>query len=341
VSILWPWLMNGGTTVIAEPLTPLGRDRKVFTENGTPWRYKGVTAFPLIDHYARGESIDPFLDAFKGFNTLRCFDYVPSPPWATPWDPAPIPVVREFLRYVADRGWRVELVMLTDNNPARVAPAQARIEALAVPREPNLIIEAGNEPPVNQIDTSALRQSLERAGLLHCSGDSGEDPAWYGTYLTAHTARDFDWPRRAHDLLEYYNGGGPSTPSDPARRVPCVADEPIRPDQAAAYGTHIEQDFRAYFGACALFGGGATFHAESLKFGALPNELERRCAAASLEGLNAFPPDAPFGAYRRINDNTSRTYAVGNHAVRVRPTTLNFPEPGWTAIDADGILWRL
>jgi hypothetical protein len=71
--------MNAGPTVIAEPLTPLGRDRKVFTENGKPWRYKGVTAFPLIDHYARGESIDPFLDAFKGYNTLRCFDYVPSP----------------------------------------------------------------------------------------------------------------------------------------------------------------------------------------------------------------------------------------------------------------------
>jgi hypothetical protein len=103
---------------------------------------------------------------------------------------------------------------------------------------------------------------------------------------------------------------------------------------------NIEHDFRAYFGACALFGAGATFHFEGGKFGRLPNDVEARCAAAALEGLNAFPPDAPFGAYRRVNDNTLRTYAVGQYAVRIRPTTLNFPEPGWTAIDADGILWR-
>jgi hypothetical protein len=331
--------MNGGTTVIAEPLTPLGRDRKVFTENGKPWRYKGVTAFPLIDHFWRSENIDPFLDAFAGYNTLRCFDYVPSPPWATPWNPAPIPVVREFLRDVGDRGWRVELVILTDDDPARVAPAQARIAALA--REPNLMIEAGNEPPVNQIDTSTLRQSLERAGILHCSGDSGEGPAWYGTYLTAHTDRGTSsghakrttssstttvadraprairrvacraWPtNRSGQIRRRPTALTSSRTSAPtSARAPCSArrDIPRREPQVWRTPQRIGKALR----------------------GGVARRAERISAGCSVWRVSPNQRQHVADLCRRQSRGPRST------------DDAELSEPGWTAIDADGILWRL
>jgi hypothetical protein len=56
-----------------------------------------------------------------------------------------------------------------------------------------------------------------------------------------------------------------------------------------------------------------------------------------------FRPDAPFGRVStESDDNTLRTYVVGNYMVRVRPTTPEGPvNLVRRSIDADGILWRL
>jgi hypothetical protein len=68
---------------------------------------------------------------------------------------------------------------------------------------------------------------------------------------------------------------------------------------------------------------------------------EAQIAASALVGLGAFPADAPANFdYQRISDNTLRTYRMGNCMVRIRPTTLQAPQPGWTMIDSAGILWR-
>jgi len=121
--------------------------------------------------------------------------------------------------------------------------------------------------------------------------------------------------------------------------VPIVSDEPIRPDQATG---DREGDFLAYFATCSILGAGATFHSESGKFGRVPTDDEQRLARLALQGLDAFPADASFGAYRRIDEqgHTLRTYTVGNRAmVRIRPQTLDAPEPGWVSRDGRGILW--
>jgi hypothetical protein len=147
-----------------------------------------------------------------------------------------------------------------------------------------------------------------------------------------------EWPRRAHDLMEFYGGGGPNAPTDPPHRFPIVADEPAKLQDV---GGNRVQDWRAYFAACALLGGGATFHSESGKFARLPTDDERPLIAAALEGLTAFPADAPLGSYRRPVEHSLRTYVVGEQwMVRIRPETPEAPEPGWSALDADGILWR-
>jgi hypothetical protein len=332
-------LMNNRTTRLATVTDPIVPDLQTFKVGEKRVRYNCVTCFPIGAMWRDGRysEVDSLIQEFEGFNTFRGFEYVMWP--GTGWESSPGLVWFELLEHLQQFGWNLELTLLTDDDPARIEPAIRLVGSLAEHHPPNLLLEAGNEPQAHKdTNTAALRSVLEHSGFPYCSGESGESPRFYGNYLTAHTPRDADWPRKCHDLLEYYHGGGPSSPSDPAHHMPCLADEPIRPDQAG----YVASDFKAYFGGSALLGGGATFHYESGKYGRLPTRQESECAYASLRGLNAFPPDAPTGAYRRIDEqgNTSRTYQVGDSMVRIRPKTLQSPEPGWTDLDGDGILWR-
>lgn len=339
----WETLVKGtptsGRPPIPGPLTAT-TDRIFRDAVGAPWRYRGVSAFPLCRRYADGQDIQPFLQAFPGFNVLRVWDYVP---WSgTGWESCSVDQWRAFLAFVQAQGWYVELTLLTDDNPGRISYAQTLVQGLA--GIPNLIVEIGNEPQTNKsIDTRALQDACTRSGLLYSSGNYESNAAWFGRYGTAHTPRDSEWPRKGHDLMEYYGGGGPHAPSDPACKAPWVGDEPIRPDQCNPAWYAIDRDYQAYGGVCALLGAGATFHFEGGKYGTLPNDLERACAAAMLTGLMAFPADAPNWGYRRIDEQgkSLRTYVLGDRVmVRVRPTTPEPPEPGWTALDEWHQLWQ-
>jgi hypothetical protein len=331
----------GGSQPQGGALPALSTDGPIFRANGQPWRYKGVSAFQLLDRFAKGEDIQPFLDAYRGYNVLRVWPYVPRADWgAQAWDAPGADVARAFLARVEKAGFYVEITLLTDDDPGRIPWARDFLNELARGRPGNLLIEIGNEPQVHKsIDTHALRATLDASGYLYASGNYEDSRLWFGRYGTCHTGRDSDWPRRAHDLLEYFHGGGPNDPGEPACKVPWVADEPIRPDQA---GVSIPDVF-GYYGACALLGGGATVHTESGKFGRVPNDSERAWIALARRALDAFPADGPKGAYRRIDegDGSLRTYVVGErYMVRVRPTSKHAPEAGWTALDDQGVMWR-
>lgn len=300
-----------------------------------------MSAFRLLDRYARGEDIRPYLDAYAGWNTVRVFLYTPVADWgSSAWNAPTSGVVLDFLRFLQDAGWRCELTLLTDGDQARVAPAVDLIARLGDANPPNLTLEAQNEPLTHKTNlTEQLREALAASPLLHSSGIYEDTrKGWYGRYGTAHTGRDSEWPRRAHDLLEYSSGGGPNFPDETACPVPWVADEPPKPQDVSG---DRALDFLAYGGACALLGAGCTAHTESGKQATLPTLDERACVAAMLAGLSAFPADAANGAYRRLDEQgrTLRTYAVGPYMVRVRPTTSDAPEPGWHALDSAGILW--
>lgn len=301
------------------PLSPLTADGPIFLSNGQPWRYKGVTAFKLCRLHADGQDIDGFLADFAGYNVLRVFDYTPAKEWeAQAWGSCTPAQWVAFIRDVNRKGFAVEVVLLTDDDPARIEPARQLVRALRDHHDLVLLLEAGNEPRTHKaIDTRALFSALSTSGFPYSSGDYEDSRRWYGTYGTAHTARDGEWPRRAHDLLDYYHGGGPNFPEEPPCRVPWVADEPIRPDQAG----YNEPDFLAYYGVCSLLGAGATFHFESGKYGRRPTPDEHRLATVALSALNRFPASAPKGPYSRPDEAgaTLRTYTVGPYTVRVRP----------------------
>jgi hypothetical protein len=330
----WPLLRGEPIAAVLPPLTTSGR---IFLAGGSLSDGVEFPAFPLCDRFAHGEDIDPFLEAFAGFNLLRVWDYVMWPD--TGWESNTAETWLSFLEYVGARGWYVELTLLTDDDLTRIAPAKALVRELTKAKPTNLVLEIGNEPREHKhIDVEALWTACAASGCLFASGNNNPEEVWFGKYLTAHTPRDAEWPRKAHDLKEYYDGGGPGATTDPSHPVPCVGDEPMRPDEAG----HVATDYRAYFGVCALLGAGGTFHFEGGKFGRLPTDGEARCAAAALDGLNAFPASEPnAGGYRRIDaDESLRSYVVANSLVRVRPRTPAPPEPGWTPIDHAGILWR-
>ena len=330
---------SGGAAVVGT----LSTSGAIFLLDGDPWRWKGVSAFQLLDRFAKHENIQPFLDAYRGYNVLRVFCYTPVKDWgSSAWETPPPATILSFCDYVGLRGFFVELVLLTDDDSARIEPARRIVDVLAAAKPGNLVCEIANEPQTHKnVNTSALRATLDASGFLYSSGDYEDSARFFGKYLTAHTARTEDWPRRAHDLLEYYHGGGPNAPSDPAHAVPCVADEPAKPSDV---GGNRVLDFRAYFGASSLLGAGATFHSDSGKFGLVPSSDEALLAREALWALDAFPPDAPRGQYRRIVEpnqpEDARTYVVGNYMVRCQQIGAAAWEPGWHALDpADGILW--
>jgi hypothetical protein len=326
-----------------KPLTRLTSDTEPFFRcAGKPWRWKGVTCFAGADRFAKGVDLTPFLDACRGYNLLRVFLWTPvedwhEQAWGIPTDGA----LHGFLDFVERRGWYVELTLVT--GPTPVSRAQEMVDHYfrEFERHTNLLIELVNEPSVGR-KLDAMQVHVPVTPIPWTTGGtidgSPVDPAKHERYGVAHTPRDGEWPRKAKDLIEYYGGGGPEKPTDPAHHYPWIADEPIRPDQAG----YVTTDFQAYFGIASEMGGGGTFHFESGKFTRVPTAQEAACATAALRALDAFPEDAPLGGYRRIDEQgkTLRTYVMGNHMVRVRPTTPSAPEPGWTSLDAEGILWR-
>lgn len=333
-------LLDGGTASVPSTVSKLSTDRQIFRRDGKPHLIKGVTAFRLMDRHASQDDIEPFVDAFDGYNQFVVFGYTPVKDWGvSAWDWPRLDDTKGFIEYCLSRGWDVQLVLLTDDDPARIPQAVNVVNALGPMRYPNLLLRIGNEPTTHKmIDTRALQAACEASGYLYSSGDYEDSWRFFGGWLDYHSARDPEWVRRAHDAIEYYAGGGPNAPSDPAHRVPCLAGEPPKPQDV---GGDKVRDFLAYFGSASILGCGAVFHCESGKMAAVPNEEERRCAAAALRGMNAFPADAALMGYRRIDEQgrTLRTYVAGNSMVRIRPTTAEAPESGWRDLTGDAILW--
>jgi len=331
---------------VVEPIARLYCDHQVFRqETGAAWRYRGVSAFPFIDRWARGDDVTSFLAAFPGYNTLRIWPYVPREDWGdAAWDAPSNAVIAECIRWCGTHGWYVELTLLTDDDPHRLPWAQTLVDDLAAQNLPNLLLEIGNEPLTHKtINCDALRDVCEGSPYLYSSGIYEDETQCFGNYGTAHTPRDSAWARKAHDLMEYYNGAGPNKPHN-GLPWPWVGDEPIRPDQIGGDPRQRALDYRAHGAICSLLGAGATFHFEGGKHLELPTDVERDCAKELLTGLLAYPADAPRGPYNRIvepgaDDQHSRCYVVGPWMARARPPQPT-PPAGYVALDPEGIICR-
>ncbi len=319
-----------------EPMTALSTAGRIFQRAGQPHRVKGASAFQLLDRFAGSGDISAYARAYRerDCNMFRVWPYVPVPPWDPGWNPPPNDVIVGFVTHLGEQGFTVEITLLTDDDSSRIPWARHLVEDLAAARPENLLIEIGNEPLTNKnIRVEDLKDVCDRSGFLYSSGIYEDSRRAFGRYGTHHSPRDAEWPRKAHDALEFYNGGGPNDPSDPPHRTPWLLDEPIRPDEAGGTIEDKRRDFYAYAAASSIMGAGATLHSNSGKFATVPEGEDAICADAFARGLNVFPADAPNGSYERIVENTLRTYAVGPYMVRVRPQTPDPPRSGFRALD--------
>jgi hypothetical protein len=313
--------------------------------DGTPWRYKGVTAFRLCQLWLEQgvDAVKAFLNAYPGYNTVRVFSYVEGPNWTDPtWnEPTPDQAV-EFAKLLNSLGWRMEWVAKTSSNTGRNQRANDIINGFAAAHLTNIFLEGANEPEVQNpdstfIDCGPIKSSMQASGFPYTNGCYTEGgKRWWGTYITCHTQRDSEWPRRSHDAYDLWVKPADAPAGAQAVHAPCLLDEPAKVEDVGFSTT----DWKAYFGSGAAFAAGVTFHSKTGKFAQLPTDQERQLAAAGLVGLNAYPSDAPANFdYQRIDDATLRTYRMGNVLTRIRPTTPNPPQSGWTSLDTDHILY--
>jgi hypothetical protein len=301
---------------------------------GQAVRLMGFTGFKILRMLADGVDCSAVLEYFQArrANCVRVWAYLPpGHPIDGGWEPPSTLQLLNGIGRLRSYGFTTYLTLLTDDDPARIPWAQHTVRELGAAGLDSLILEIGNEPGINkQIDTEALRAVCDASGLLYTSGEYADSALWFGSFGDAHTPRDFEWPRKAHDLHEYQVGEGPSYPQEPACPVPWIAGEPIKPTEAPnapqtddrGVMIYRAEDFLAYGAACGLLGAGAIFHYEGGKTGQVPVGDEIACCDDFFEGLQAFPADmlGP-GSYVRIDEHgeTLRTYAKGPYRVRIRP----------------------
>jgi hypothetical protein len=340
--------VNPPNPPVDNPLTTSGK----FLQRGNQIiRVKRFTSFKLLNLFESNVDIQPILNEYSGYNSVRIFCYTPKKDWGNEaWDFPSNLVTLDFLRRMEDRGMDVELTLITDDDTSKIDKAKSLIDYLSKNPVNNLILEAVNEPyvhnPNDKIDPNELKNALSNSPYIYSSGVYTDNKKFYGKIWTRHSPRSSDWWRKGgHELMEAWNGGGPNFSDEPALRMPGIQDEPIKPSDTG----FTSSDFYEYAASCGLMGAGATFHSESGKYSRPLSQEEISCKDKFLEGLNMYPLDAANGSYRKIEEpgnepggptETSRTYVVGNYAIRIHQRGFEFPEDGWTSMDNTGVCWK-
>jgi hypothetical protein len=330
----------------ADPKPPVKslttKGRLICAEN-EPIILKEVTAFNLCDLFAKGQNIDSFLEEFKEANTLRIFWYTPRKDWKeNAWDLPTANQLIAFHEYVANFGFYVENVCITDDDASKLPAIKDLIYNLKISGLVNILFEAVNEPYVHdKLEPSVLKNALTNTPYLYTSGytDGQDESKFYGKYITTHTGRDAEGPRKAKDLEELGS----------KYLIPSTANEPFRPDQGFS-----PLDFYTYAALSNLMGNGACFHYLDGEFSKLPQGHDKECADMFFKGFSVFPADACLGSYEHIRSLEKiviingeevptaalRVFRKGSYVVIVRNKSVDIPS-NWVSLDEFGVAYKI
>lgn len=331
---------------------------KFFYQDGKIVRRKGFSSFKLLDRFDKGEDIKPIIDQYPNANLARVLLYTPVKDWGNDaWGIPSIPGTIDFCHYMADKGLQVGLCLVTDNDSSRIDQIKHFIGLLKGQGITNLQLEAVNEPFVksedDKLNPDIFKNLLSGSGFLYTSGIYSDNKRFWGQFWLDHSSRSMNkapaspaWcGKGGHSLMEAYNGGGPNSGDEPALRIACCEDEPIRSDES----NFDEEGLYAYAASCSLFGAGATFHSTPGKLSKLLEGRDLSCKDMFFKGLDIFPLDAANQPYNgRIVEpgneeggptDNSRTYLVGKYSIRIKQVGLNHPQEGWKSLDPYGICW--
>jgi len=284
----------GGSSGGAGQKGPIHIDGLVFRDDtGAIWPYRGITAFLLyqiwLDKGAAAVSalLSNWLGACRGvpFNTVRVFGMVDS---FSHWYPQEHSNYYAQLRPFADFllkqfGLRMEFVIFADSGivmpdtNAQDVHAGRVVDALA-PCE-NVFIEVANEPSQHSNLTGGdaraydLYLRLRNRGLLVATGAG--DGYYAGDIVGVHTPRDFEWPRKAKDLLDVRTICG----------KPSYGDEPMGAAEVAIDGKRDNnpRNFADYAAVAQQQGAGSTFHFDNGIYGQMIQPVQASCLLAFMQ----------------------------------------------------------
>ena len=279
--------------------------------DGTPFVWRGITAFRLVEMVARGREADAvaYLDWARrnDVTVVRVLTMARHLFELAPADG--VAALPRLLTLAADRGVHVELVALADTAEidldidAHVA-AVGRIAAA----HPNAFLEIANEP-FHHTQHASLhdRATLARLAALvpddvvvaYGSGrtidDSPDGESGGGDYVTVHTPRGGGPWEHVTALA-----AGAAMVASYAR--PVVSDEPIGAAAAASRGRrdNAPERFRAAALLTRMTGMHATFHYEGGLQARIPEGAELASFDAWREAWTLLPGPVTAGTFRAV-----------------------------------------
>lgn len=298
-------------------------DNLVFRDaSGAIWPWRGVTAFTLYLKWLQGRegAVDPLLSNWlancPGLNVVRVLGMVNS---FAHLHPQEWPDYYSQLKPFADHllnvwGIRVEFVIFADSGDIMPDPNQQNVHASIIVDTlsgcENVFIEVANEPSQHtNLDGGDARvfdiyYSIRSRGLLVATGAGDGD--YPGDYITVHTPRDDQWPRKAKDLLDVRN----------ITHSPCVGDEPMGCAEVFIDGKRDTnpRNFADYAATAQLEGAGATFHSDAGINGEVFGPVTAACAKAWFAAAAWVPPQAQLEQFLRgqVNTPCMWTHAPGD-----------------------------
>ncbi len=335
--------------------------------DGSPFEWRGITAFRLLEMEAAGRIQD--VDAYLAWASVRGLTVVRVLAMAKHLFELPpdrgVAHLDAFLTRAASHGLYVEVVALADTGSYPIDPA-AHVDRVGriCAQHPNALLEIANEP-YHQTQLPAVRDYAVLRSLLGRVPDpvvtalgAPEFPELLadGDYATIHASRSSGARGWGHvrDL---------STGRELLARAgkPVINDEPIGAGPRYQPGRRDDspERFRAAALMSRMIGLGATFHYEDGLQAALPQARELECfdawqeawqlLPASLSDLQLFRPGeagspvhavtgAPFaGAYVAVQDTRAWLLVFGTEGRVTAEWT-----PGWTpgrSVTWDQSMW--
>ena len=280
--------------------------RTHFWRGSSPFEWRGITAFRLVEQVAHGREAEAiaFLDWARAqkLTVVRVLVMAKHLFELSPDDG--VKALPRLLALAADRGLAVEVVALADTADIKLDLAQhvKAVGAIAAAHS-NAIVEIANEPwhPTQdpRLHDPAFVKGL--ADLVPPSVpvalgaiEGGDGYAAAGTYATWHSPRSNAADGWGH-VLEIAEGAALLV----KWRKPLVSDEPIGAAEAHVPGRRDNEPGR--FAAAAAFtrlaGLGATFHYESGLQARIPAGRELECFNAwnaALTALGGVPEGGRF-----------------------------------------------
>lgn len=305
------------------------------------FRVKGLTAFPYIDRYKKGQDVDWIQSTFPAANLYRVFWYTPQDEWGDKyWD---LPTPEEAFNahaHAADRGIYLYNSCLTNAAPSsKIDQIKAIIKRLRESSLPNILFEAKNEPYVHDdLNPSILKNALNSTSpYLYTCGIYEWDKLtqFWGTFGNNHCSRDAESVRKFKDLEDLYG----------QVRIPWFEGEPFK------LPGYPDLDFYTFAAGTGFMGSGGIYHCQSMEYLNQPNADEIRCGTLFLQGLDVFPLATQLGDYDHLDElegvvngvptTCLRCYRKGKYAIVVRKND-NFKVPSnWKPIDSFGVAWEI